>query len=103
MPGAGTSAQRIIIGVDGSQGSTAAVREVGKRSWTPGSEVRVGVAQDLMKTFPASLLIPPVKEFVDEVTREEHTAAEGIAGKAVKTLRSGLNDDVTVSSVVNFF
>jgi nucleotide-binding universal stress UspA family protein len=96
-PGVGASAQRIVLGVDGSRGSTAAVREVGRRSWAPGSEVRVVVAQDLMRTFPASLLIPPVKEFVDETNREEHTAAEAIAAEAVKTLRASLNDGVTVS------
>jgi nucleotide-binding universal stress UspA family protein len=100
-PGAGASAQRILLGVDGSPGSTAAVREVGRRSWTPGSEVRVVVAQDLMKMFPASLLIPPVKEFVDETNSEEHTAAEAIAADAVKILRSNLNDHITVSSAID--
>ncbi len=100
-PGAGASAQRILMGVDGSRGSTAAVREVGSRSWTPGSEVRVVVAQDLMKMFPASLLIPPVKEFVDETSSEERTAAEAIAAEAVQTLRSSLNDDITVSSAID--
>ena len=99
-PGAGASAIRIVVGVDGSRGSTAAVREVGRRSWTPGSEVRVVVVQDLMKTFPASLLIPPVKEFVDETNREEHTAAESIAADAVQILRA-LNDRVTVSSAID--
>ena len=100
-PGVGASAQRIVLGVDGSRGSTAAVREVGRRSWTPGSEVRVVVAQDLMKTFPVSLLIPPVKEFVDETNREEHTDAEAIAAEAVKTLRASLNDRITVSSAID--
>ena len=100
-PGVGASAQRILVGVDGSPGSTAAVREVGRRSWTPGSEVRVVVAQDLMKTFPASLLIPPVKKFVDETNREEHTAAEAIAADAVKILRASLSDGVTVSVVID--
>jgi nucleotide-binding universal stress UspA family protein len=99
--GFGSSAQRIVLAVDGSQGSTAAVREVGKRSWRPGSEVRIVVAQDLMKAFPASLLIPPVKEFVDETNTEEHAAAEAIVAEALKTLRAGLHDDVTISSVID--
>ena len=100
-PGIGASAQRIVVGVDGSRGSNAAVREVGRRSWTPGSEVRVVVAKDLMKMFPASLLIPPGKELVDETNREEHTAAEAIAADAVKILRADLNDRVTVSSTID--
>ena len=100
-PGAGASAIRIVVGVDGSRGSTEAVREVGRRSWTPGSEVRVVVAQDLMKTFPASLLIPPVKELADKTNREEHTTAEAIAADAMKILRASLNDRVTVSSAID--
>jgi nucleotide-binding universal stress UspA family protein len=100
-PGVGASAQRIVVGIDGSRGSTAAVREVARRSWTPGSEVRVVVAQDLMKAFPASLLIPPVKEFVEESNREEHTSAEAIVAAAVKTLRAGVNDHLTVSSAIH--
>jgi len=100
-PGVGASAQRILLGIDGSRGSTAAVREVGRRDWTPGSEVRVVVAQDLMKTFPASLLIPPVKEFVDETNKEEYTAAEELAADAVKILRASLGDRVTVSWAID--
>jgi nucleotide-binding universal stress UspA family protein len=54
-----------------------------------------------MKTFPASLLIPPINEFVDETNREEHTAAEAIAADAVKILRASLTDGVTVSAAVD--
>jgi nucleotide-binding universal stress UspA family protein len=100
--GAGASAERIVLGVDGSMGAQAAVRAVAARRWTPGSEVRVVVAQDLMKAFPVSLLIPPVGEFVDEVNTDERTQAEEFAAEAVKELRAGLDDKgVTVSSVVD--
>ena len=100
-PGSVGSAQRIVLGVDGSRGSTASVVEVGSRNWTPGSEVRVVVAQDLMKTFPASLLIPPVKEFVEETNKEEHTAAEAIIADAIKLLRASLADHVSVSTAID--
>jgi nucleotide-binding universal stress UspA family protein len=43
--GTGASAIRIVVGVDGSEGATAAVRAVASRDWTPGSEVRVVVAE----------------------------------------------------------
>ena len=99
--GAGASAERVVVGVDGSTGAHAAVRVVATRGWSAGSEVRVVVAQDLMKALPGSLLIPPVKEFVDEVNETERTQAEEIAAEAVGELRAGLNDKgVTVSSVV---
>jgi nucleotide-binding universal stress UspA family protein len=100
--GIGLSAQRIVIGVDGSPGSQAAVRALAARCWSPGSEVRVIVAHDLMKAFPISRLIPPVNQFVDEENEAEHTQAEKIAAEAVKELRAGLNDEsVIVSSAVD--
>ena len=102
MTGTGASAERIVLGVDGSPGAQAAVRAVAGRGWAAGSEVRVIVAQDLMKAFPVSLLIPPVSEFVDGVNDTEHTQAEEIAAAAVKELRAGLEDKgVTVSFVVD--
>lgn len=101
MTGSGASAQRIVVGADGSPGSQAACRAAAARNWSSGSEVRVVVAQGLMKAFPVSLLIPPVSQFVDEVNEAEHTQAEEIAAEAVKELRAGLDDkSVTVSSAV---
>jgi nucleotide-binding universal stress UspA family protein len=99
--GIGNSAQRIIVGVDGSPGSHAAVTAVAERKWTPGSEVRVIVAEDLMKAFPVSLLVSPVRSFVDETNAEEHTQAEKMATEALKQLRAGLDQNVTLSSVVD--
>jgi nucleotide-binding universal stress UspA family protein len=99
--GTGGSAERIVIGCDGSTGAQAALRAVAARNWTPGSEVRVIVAQDLMKAFPVSLLIPQAGEFVDEANETEHTQAEEIVAEAVKELRDGLGDkSLTVSSVI---
>ena len=98
--GAGDSAQRIVIGVDGSPGSDAAVRAVAGRNWTPGSELRVVVAADLMKTFPIIDFVPPVKTFVAEMNQEDRTHAEEIATEALKQLRSRLNEHITLSSVI---
>jgi nucleotide-binding universal stress UspA family protein len=99
--GSEASGERIVVGCDGSPGSQAAVRVVAARGWTPGSEVRVVVAQDLMKAFPVSLLVSPVNEFVKEVNEAERTQAEEIAAEAVRELRAGLDDkNVTVSSAV---
>ena len=100
-PGTGQSGERILIGVDGSQGAVAAVRAVAKRHWTEGSEIRIVVADDVIRGNPIWLLIPPVRDFVDEVRTEERTQAEQFAIAAAKELREGLGDkDLTVSSVV---
>ena len=99
--GVGDSAQRIIIGIDGSPGSDIAVRAVAGRSWMPGSEVRVVVAEDQMKAFPVALLVPLVKTFVDEVNAEEHGQAEELVTAAMKQLRAALDQSVTLSSVID--
>ena len=99
--GVGDSAQRIIIGIDGSPGSDIAVRAVAGRKWRPGSEVRVVVAEDLMKSFPVSLLVQRVKKFVEEVNAEERGEAEELATKALKELRAGLDQSVTLSSAID--
>jgi len=99
-PGTGKSGERILIGVDGSEGALAAVRAVANRHWTEGSEIRVVVADDVMRGSPIWLL-PPLKEFVDEVRADERSQAEQFAVAAVKELHEGLGSrNITVSSVV---
>lgn len=99
--GTGASGERVVIGIDGSPGSRAAVKAAAKRYWTAGSELRIVVADDALKGSPIWLLIPPVRDFVEEVRTEEHLQSEHMALEAVKELRAGLkNDRITVSSVV---
>ena len=99
--GSGTSGERIVIGVDGSPGSLIAVRAAAKRNWSAGSELRVVVADDALKGSPIWNLVPPIREFVDEVRAEERTQSEHMALEAAKELRAGLNNEnLTVSSVV---
>ncbi len=99
--GTGAAAARIVVGVDGSAGAAEAVRAVAARHWTPGSEVRVVVADDLLMANSVYRMIPTVNAFVDEVNRSERTEAERMAEEAVKQLRSELDGkSVTVSSAV---
>lgn len=101
-PGTGKSGERILIGVDGSPAALAAVRAVAQRNWTEGSEIRIVVADDVVRGNPIWLLIPPIREFFDEVRTEERTQAEQFAIAAAKELREGLGSrDITVSSVVH--
>ena len=99
--GTGSSGERIVIGVDGSPASRSAVRAAARRNWTAGSELRVVVADDAMKGSPIWLLIPPVRDFVEEARAEERTQSEQMALEAAKELRDALdNEKITVSSVV---
>jgi len=100
-PGTGKSGERILIGVDGSEVALTGVRAVAKRHWTAGSEIRVVVADDVMRGSPIWLL-PPLKEFVNEVRADERSQAEKFALAAVKELLEGFGSrDITISSVVH--
>ena len=76
---------RIIVGVDGSEGSEAAVREVAARDWPPHSEVRLMVVDDpLLMPFVGDL-IPSVAE---EAMGDDRAWANGILAKCAALLRS---------------
>jgi nucleotide-binding universal stress UspA family protein len=99
--GTAASAVRVVLGVDGSPGAQEAVRMVAARGWTPGSEVRVVVAEDVLIANSVYSLLPPVNESVEEINGTEGTEAERIAENAVTELRAQLeNKSVTVSSAV---
>lgn len=66
---------RIIVGVDGSDSSEAAVREVAQRVWPPDSEVRLLVVDDPLVVPFIGDLIPPLAEHARE---EERAWAKGI-------------------------
>ena len=92
---------RVVVGVDGSEGAKNALRMVAFHDWTPGSEVRVVVAEDPLVTNSMYRLIPPVDQSIAEVNEAEHGMAEKLAADAVKELSATLKDkSVTVSSVV---
>lgn len=62
---------RIVIGVDGSDPSAAAVREVASRRWAPLSEVKIISVTDPLSAGLIGNLIPPVRNFVNETKEEE--------------------------------
>lgn len=62
---------RIVVGVDGSDASAEAVREVASRNWPAGSEVRIiAVTDPLTRTLLGSL-IPPLGKIVEESNEED--------------------------------
>jgi nucleotide-binding universal stress UspA family protein len=83
---------RILIGVDGSFGSQAAVRAVAARSWMAGSEARVCIVDDPLVPTLIGRIIPPVAEMVEESNRGERLLVGKIADAATDELRAaGLN------------
>lgn len=87
---------RILIGVDGSEYSDAALDEVSKRTWPQGSEILVLHAFELpLSVTPEVWALPPdYFERLDSVCRRQ---ADEIIKAAVAKL-SGLAGTATISS-----
>ena len=83
----GEPPQRIVIGVDGSAVSLAAVRASASRQWIAGSEAHVIVVCDPLTLTVTGSLIPPVAGAVEEINKEERVRATKIAEEAAEELR----------------
>lgn len=87
---------RILIGVDGSPYSVAALDEVLRRSWPKGSEILIVNAFELpLAVTPEVWALPPnYYERLDRISREQ---ADAIIKHAAEKL-SALGDVVTIIS-----
>lgn len=92
------SAVRIIIGVDGSPCSEAAVRAVTERTWPPGSEAYVITVYDPIVPTAIGQFIPPVVKLVEEGNEGQLARARRVAEEAAKELR---RIGLAVSTIVN--
>lgn len=64
-------AVRIIVGVDGLDGSDAAVNAVADRVWPEGSEARIVSVFEPLRPTLAGRVIPAVSQWTEETTEEE--------------------------------
>lgn len=78
---------RIIIGVDGSPGSEAAVKAAASRTWPSDSEVMLVVVDDPLVADYWGKLIPPLAKTIEEDKQEEKAWAKGIAARSRELLR----------------
>lgn len=93
----GEPRQRIVIGVDGSANSLAAVKEVATRRWLVESEAHIVVAHGPLTTTMIGGLAPSIAEAVQEINDSELAWAAQIAEKAAEGLR---NADLAVSTII---
>lgn len=78
---------RVIIGVDGTPGSEAAVRAVANRVWPTGSEAKLIVVDDPLVPDIVGDLIPPLGKIVEDVNNEELVWVERITREAQALLQ----------------
>ncbi len=79
---------RIVVGVDGSPGSDAAVREVASRLWPRNSEVHVIAVNDsLIPTFIGQF-IPPVAKTIEESNQADREWLKKVLENSAQLLRS---------------
>jgi nucleotide-binding universal stress UspA family protein len=82
------SSARIIVGIDGSSGSEAAVRAVAARRWPQNSEVRAIIVEDPLVPPLLGNLVPPVAKWAKESNKSEDTWAQNLAAGALHDLQA---------------
>lgn len=90
---------KILLAVDGSACSEAAVAEITKRPWPPGSEIRVLTAYDLpLMPAPEAWAISP--DYCDRLQQAVLEQAETVAHATSEKLSAALGDSFKVTSRV---
>ncbi len=80
---------RIIVGIDGSPGSEAAVLAVAARSWPPNSEVKLIIVDDPLVPTIVGDIIPPLAETIEESNAEARAWAEKMLVQSAAILSGG--------------
>ncbi len=86
---------KILLAVDGSPCSDAAIEETGRRPWPEGSTIKVLTAFELpLPPTPEAWSLPP--SYLDEMDRLARKHAQEVFEKAVEKLESKLGSAVTI-------
>ena len=87
---------KILLAVDGSSFSDAAVAEVAQRQWPAGSEIKVVAVFEIpLPPTPEAWAIPP--EYFDELSKSSQSNARSVVSDAVETLKQALPDSLSIS------
>lgn len=88
---------KILIGVDGSEFSGAAVDEVAQRTWPQGSKILVVNAFEMpVGSTPEVWAVPP--DYYEQLDRVVRTQSDAIIEAAEERLKSRLGDTVEIKS-----
>jgi nucleotide-binding universal stress UspA family protein len=87
---------RVLVAVDGSQFSEAAINEVASRGWPAHSEIRVITAFELpLAPAPEAWAIPA--DYFERLDRAARERAEAIKDEAVIKLAGSLNPSIKIA------
>ena len=87
---------RILLAIDGSPYSDAAVDEVAQRPWAPGSEILVITAFEVAwSATPDVWALPP--QYYAECERVVQMHAHSVQETAIAKIRKALGENVTVT------
>ena len=90
---------RILLAVDGSKCSDAAVEYVARQPWPAGSEVKVlSVAE--IPYFPNTEFGTLPQQYFEELEKSARDRAQGVVEKAEAALRAGVVPGLPVTAVV---
>ena len=90
---------KILLAVDGSACSDAAIEEVLRRPWPPQSEVRVITAAQIPTMVGAEPWALP-RDYFDQLEESVHKAAQGVIDGALQKLKSREDKTLTITSEI---
>ena len=90
---------RVMIGIDGSIGAERAVREVGSRVWSDGTEVRIVAVDDSVSPGTIARILPTAADMIRSSNEKAMTKAREMAQWAADELGAiGLKVSVAIKS-----
>ena len=89
---------RILIGVDGSEYSDAALADVSQRTWPMGSEILVVHAFEMPLAPTAEVWVLPL-DYYEQIDKVVRTQCDAIVEAAVRKLKSGLRDTLKIEGI----
>jgi nucleotide-binding universal stress UspA family protein len=89
-------AMKILLAVDGSSFSDAAVAEIAQRPWPTGSEIKVICAFEIpLPPTAEAWAIPP--EYIEELNDSAQSNARTVVGAAVEMLKKSLGQSLAIT------